>query len=347
MKRLWALAYNLALSNLKIRRLFKLTYAVTYKCYSRCLHCNIWKRRSTNELSLKDIDNFFRKNNHFSWIDLTGGEIFNRRDLLEIIKIINRRCRFLYLLHFPTSAESILAYKRTVEIKKLMKSRLVITISLDGPQKTHDKIRGLNGSFKRSIEIYRRLKAHSDKKFQVYFGYTLSDYNHDCIDETIESIRRSIPNFKYKELHLNVLNSSRHYYGIRNEIDREKISRSIKGFIDKREKTWSIVEKLETKFLMLSLRFLSEEKTPMSCSALSSSLFMDPYGNIYPCIVYGRKLGNIKEHSYDLKEIFKQNLLKETRNIIVGKKCPNCWTPCEAYSSIMSNTFEAIRSCKK
>jgi len=55
---------------------YKLTFALTYRCNSRCQICQIWKKKKHKELSLLEIEKFFTINDFFNWIDLTGGEVF-------------------------------------------------------------------------------------------------------------------------------------------------------------------------------------------------------------------------------------------------------------------------------
>jgi MoaA/NifB/PqqE/SkfB family radical SAM enzyme len=67
---------------------YKLTFAITNKCNLKCKTCNIWQRKPENELTFAEIDKFFAANNYFNWIDLTGGEIFLRKDLPDISRSI-------------------------------------------------------------------------------------------------------------------------------------------------------------------------------------------------------------------------------------------------------------------
>ena len=82
---------------------YKLTFAITYQCNQKCIYCNIWNKPERQELSIEDFDRFFRNSDELSWIHLTGGEIFLRDDLLDIIRIIFKQSKHLYLVQFPTN----------------------------------------------------------------------------------------------------------------------------------------------------------------------------------------------------------------------------------------------------
>ena len=104
----YLLLKKIFLSNfLRLRFPYKLTFTLTYKCNLECKTCFIWKKKHQEELTLNEIDRFFKKSNSFSWIDLTGGEIFLREDLLDILEIIFKHCRNLCILHFHKSYFSL------------------------------------------------------------------------------------------------------------------------------------------------------------------------------------------------------------------------------------------------
>jgi len=75
----------------------------------------------------------------------------------------------------------------------------------------------------------------------------------------------------------------------------------------------------------------------LPCKALSVSCFIDPYGTIYPCTIFNKKLGNLRQANYNLKKIWNSKKSAEVRKLIKENKCPGCWTPCEAYQTILGN----------
>jgi radical SAM protein with 4Fe4S-binding SPASM domain len=75
----------------------------------------------------------------------------------------------------------------------------------------------------------------------------------------------------------------------------------------------------------------------MRCHALRSSCFVDSWGVVFPCTIYGRELGRLREVDYDLGRIWNSEAASALQSEIWGYQCPQCWTPCEAYQSIMGN----------
>src|SRR5690349_11887398 len=70
--------------------------AVTYKCNSKCIMCNIWKEQPQNELSSHD---FLKLPKTLKDINITGGEPFLRKDLVDIaynLTMLNPEVRLVF-----------------------------------------------------------------------------------------------------------------------------------------------------------------------------------------------------------------------------------------------------------
>ncbi|MFC1666686.1 radical SAM protein [Candidatus Omnitrophota bacterium] len=341
MKNVLSLAKNIISSNIKrLSFPYKLTFSITNRCNSRCKICYIWKRGTSEELTSKEIDTFFKKSNRFNWIDLTGGEIFLRDDLEEIINSILANCKELYLLHFPTNG---MLTDRTVKIVEdimpfMTHKKLIITVSLDGHEALHDDIRGVQGSYRKSIETFGRLRKI--KGAEVYIGMTLSSYNYLQLDRIFESVKKDCPYLGFRDFHINIVHSSSFQYGNEGQIkpyDPKLATREINNFISRKSFNLNPVLLLECCYLRLIRRYLMEKKTPMPCKAFFSSCYINAEGDVYPCSLYDKKMGNIRDEGSDLKSIWENTSNIDILLQIKEKKCPNCWTPCEAYQSILGN----------
>jgi hypothetical protein len=193
-------------SNVRSPRLpYKVTFCATYKCNFRCEMCNIWKKKSVNEMTPEEVALFFERWPQFSWVHLTGGELFMRRDLDDLVAAIQKSCRSLFLLNFPTTGwfgdKTVQLVERTLARGI---GRLMVTISLDGPKALHEEMRGLPGSWDRAIDTYRRLRSIRRSNFQTVVGMTLLTKNADYVEATIEG--RKEPEFM-TDPHLNIVTS--------------------------------------------------------------------------------------------------------------------------------------------
>lgn len=333
---------------------YKLTFAITYRCNSRCKTCGIWKKKSSNELGLDEVENFAKKSNFFSWVNLTGGEPFLRNDIVDIAETFLKNSKALYILNTTTNGYlPDRVFEKTQEMLSLNIPRCIVVISLDGYRELHERIRGVRGSWEKAMESFKLLKILSakNKNFQTFFGYTISPLNLGKFNETFLSVKEIIPEIEPKDFHVNLFHSSEHYFAnsgnkISLESEAGKTLADL-SLIEELRNNGSITPAnfvqsfLEKKYVELAKDFIKNSKTPLPCKVLQSSVFLDPYGNVFPCTVFNRLLGNIRDNKYELKKVIETDEVKELIERIQKLECPNCWTPCEAYQTILGNLVKA------
>jgi radical SAM protein with 4Fe4S-binding SPASM domain len=343
----YALARRAAEAN--VRRLdfpFKLTFCLTFWCNYRCQTCNIWKMKPRDELRLDEIQRFFQRSPGFLWVDLTGGEVTLRKDFPEICEAVIDNCPDLLLLHFPTNGyltDKVVDAVRAVTTRRSRRrgpEKLIVTVSTDGDEAMNDAIRGIEGGWRRQLETFRALRAMPG--VDVVLGMTLSAANVDHFPDAFAAARREVPDLRADEFHVNIVHESPHYLGntdlgLRRGVDREKLASAIEQYAQVRGRSASPVGYLERAYLSRVRRFLETGRTPMRCHALSASCFIDSWGNVFPCTIYDRKIGSLREVDYDLARLWNTPEADQLEREIWEYNCPQCWTPCEAYQSIMGN----------
>jgi MoaA/NifB/PqqE/SkfB family radical SAM enzyme len=319
-----------------------LTYAITYKCNSRCTTCNIWQRTPTDELSFDEIRTFFQRSNRFSWIHLSGGEIFLRNDLFDVTEVIMTECRNLLLLNFPTNGLLTDRIVSTVEkIVALKPPKFFITVSMDGDETLNDEIRGVKGAWKRQIETFKQLSKIPGVK--VALGMTLSTTNADKIGQTFQAAKKECEWLTYENFHVNIFHTS-YYYG--NEAldapqqDSERLIQEISAYRKLRKLRLHPISYLEYQYGRHIEHYVRSGKTPIRCHALRASSFLDPMGNVYPCSMYNRVLSNLRDYNYEIVRIWDLEESRKVQQEIWEYQCPQCWTPCEAYQSILGDFLQ-------
>lgn len=333
-------ALNLLKSNLGLsRKPYKLNLYLTDICNCRCRTCNIWAKKPEGELTAEELSEFFRINNYFSWIDITGGEIFLRNDIEEIFYIIVKQSPNLFLLHFPTNGlltEKI--YAAALHIKKVFKGRLVISISIDGDKSLHDSLRGVSGCWEKAVYTFQKIQPIL--KEDIYFGFTMSKHNAGKLGETFFALKKEMPDLKFNKIHINLAQNSELYYS-NAEKDllgkREDILNEIRFILSQRKIKMEPFNYLETYFLKLLKKYMETGVYPYKrCAAMDSTITINPKGEVYPCLFFNKKLGSLRETGYRMEEILSNKDTLELKRDIL-KYCPNCWTVCEAYPSILSS----------
>ncbi len=337
---------GLALTALKsnftrLGRPYKLNFSVTYWCQSKCITCNIWEIRPKDELTIEEIRKFAEKNNYFKWIELTGGEPFLRSDIVEIAKTFKENCRGLYLLTMPTNSLCNIATveARLRQILALGIPRMVVTVSLDGYRELHDKIRGVPGNYDKAMEVFaliRKLKEEH-KNVDAVFGYTMSKFNQGQFEQTFNSVKQRFTDITYNDFHLNLAQTSENYY--KNEAmdirpDGDAAAKEIEAFLSRRRSSMDPMLVIENAFLKRLVEFARTKKSPMKSRSLEASLFLDGWGNVYPSIMWNKKIGNIREADYDLNGIWQSDEAQEVRKMIKEGRDPSEWTSCDAYQAL-------------
>jgi MoaA/NifB/PqqE/SkfB family radical SAM enzyme len=332
---------RLLVSNFKrLRFPYKLNMAITYKCNSRCMTCNIWRKEPEDELSLAEIETFFSRNNRFSSVSLTGGEIFLHKDIQSVFQVVLDNCPRLAILQFPTNGLLTKKIEKTIgSIPLTQRSIITATVSLDGPPRLHDQIRGIPGSSERSLETFRVMRE--ELGIRAFLGTTLSVYNQGKLMETYRSVKAKLPWIEPDDFHINIAHTSTHFYANQRMpvFDSGTVQKELVRYAELRSTGTHLASLVERKYAILGQKYLTTSRNPLVCKALGVSCFTDPQGNVYPCITYNRAVGNIRLSGYRLEPIWRSPDTVEVYNQIQQGKCPQCWTPCEAFPAMGGSLF--------
>lgn len=317
-------------------RPFKLTWSLTDRCDCRCMGCLIWQKKNEREFTPDEISEVLRAAPSVRWLNLTGGEPTMRADLLEVIEAAHGALPGLSVLDFPTTGQQV---DRVLEVAhgvaRLGIPRFYITCSVEGPPELHDELRGRPGAFDNMVNTYRGLRALPG--VQPYLGMTLTDRNVDQVEATLDAVRAHVPDTDWGDLHFNVYTQSAHYYG-NTESDVQAPS-ALGVAIEKahaaRRRWASPTDRIEEAWLRLLPRYLETGRSPLPCQAMRAGIFIGTGGDVHPCTVYSRVLGNLREAS--LYDILDGAEAKAAHEVVVADGCPGCWSPCEANPTIVAH----------
>lgn len=337
---------NLMMSGLTIQSPYYITYIVTYRCNSHCNMCGNWKIYKENpakvheELTAKEIKKIFCNISQPVNLTLTGGEPFLRKDLYEISKNFQELYPGLYSYGFPTNGlltQHII--KESEKIWGLGFKNFRVSVSIDGPRVINDRIRGVKNSFKKSIDTYLRLKEFSKnrKDFAVGLNWTITPDNNGCIESFCQEIKDS---FGVRVIDDLILSVSQLGFAFSNtnysfNINREKAKADI-NYLLNNAKYPGLYGKLKKEFVRLCKNYLDNpRKMVIPCNSGSASCTIDPYGYLYPCTVWNRKIGSLKDTKFNV--LWRSDQAKKIRNLIREERCPNCFSGCESTTSLLSS----------
>lgn len=216
-KKMKYLITDIIKANIGINKQFKLNLNITNSCNLKCQTCNIWEKEN-NEININKLEYFLKKNNHFSWIDITGGEIFLHKNITEIFSLITKYCKRLNVIHFPTNGYNTQQIiEETQKLKKIFKKKLIISVSLDGTEKIHNLQRGNKNSYQNALNTYKKFNQINKNTF---IGYTISEYNIKHFKEFLAEMKKH--NISANKIHINLAQSSDYYNKIINQPTNQK-----------------------------------------------------------------------------------------------------------------------------
>lgn len=339
---------SIILSRLK-KSPYKLNFAITSSCNSRCLTCNVWKnQKPKKDLALDEIERTFKNlPPNITWLSLSGGEPFLRKDLYDICKIAVENIPNLALISIPSNGLlEKKVYETTKRILSLGLNNLFLNFSIDGPEEVHDKIRGAKGSFEKTWNTYLSILdlSKKDPRLSVNIETTVSKYNYRHLEEffkklILEKHKITVTIAHTGHLYEN-LNDENNFTKLNHD---KKILANIINIIKSGLSQFSPIDIIQKKYLDNILSYYDHpQKQPLACVATRSSIAISQEGNIIPCFMWGKTMGSLRELNYDLNSYLQKNAreIKEIKRIINEEKCPNCWTPCEAYQSIINDLVE-------
>jgi AdoMet-dependent heme synthase len=304
-------------NKMKTRRVPKAPVAVqmilTRQCNLKCSYCsaaNFLDNETEPELSTTEWINVLKRLKEIGvfTIDFTGGEIFLREDVFEILKTAVA-CRFSKI-EVLTNGTLI----TPVEASKLKKLGIQnISISLDGDMENHNRLRGI-GSYERTIQGIRHLLDHGIVP-TILFTPLRENFR------SLESLVQNLYPMGIRNIFINNL----HPGGRCKEIYRDimlDISVDVKSFsemiVDIKEKYPGLkINGINTSYLSFPIDYRLNETSPDNlgnctahklkpCSAGHSSCNITPGGWVIPCSELSDfKGGNVREQ--DILDIWKNS----------------------------------------
>jgi len=155
----------------------------TTRCNLNCQMCyqKEERRMGKKDLSFEEIKKIINNLNGVKRVSLIGAEIFARSDIFQIIEEFIKKGIKLYL----TTNGTLINKDNIKKLIKLRKGIRGIGFSLDGLEKTHNKIRGVDFAFKRTIEAINLVK----KDFNVSINSVIMKDNIDELYDLIKYLR--------------------------------------------------------------------------------------------------------------------------------------------------------------
>jgi len=253
---------------------------VTYRCNERCVHCYL-DHDDRGEMTTSEIkgvlDQLAQAGTFF--LTFSGGEVFMRQDFLELVAYARR-----LFFNVKVKTNGVMIRKpQAAQLRQLGVEQLQISVYSQRPE-IHDAITKLPGSLRRTIEAIRFLKSEGLKVVVANVLMTLN-----ATDQAgVHALAREL--------------------GVSYTLD-PTITPKIDGdisILDLRIATSDLSAVLHNQDLVGNVEeycappptVSEDDMDGYSCSAGHTSVYISPYGDVFPCVQFPLPTGNVRRQKF-------------------------------------------------
>ena len=317
-----------------------LIFFVTSRCAGRCRHCFYWQSLNQPEqpLTVAETDRVAASMGRLLQVTFTGGEPFLREDFPELVEIFYRRNR---VFHLGIATSGFHPERVEAGVKRILAqcpdSNLTVGLPLEGPPELNDDIRGVPGFYQRTTDSLARLQRLHHPRLTTLIDITASGFNRGRLLETYAPARDTL-----KPDAINVILTR----GVPREegaldLDPEEVALLLGQMEDDarsgRVRGYGFFRRLlHAKDLVLrrmALDIYRGGSCPYPCEAGRVAGVLMPEGDVYPCELWEKPVGNVRESNYDFPAVWNSERAKKAREEIISSRC-SCYHQC-----FLSNTL--------
>lgn len=321
-------------------QLYSATFEMTYACNESCVHCyahypGVMPSPDTIPLSvyLQAIDNL--RDMGCLHLAFTGGDPFMHREFPDVFFYARKRG---FVCDIYTNGLS-LHYNDELLMRMVAAQPRAFFVSLYGSRREiHDAVTRTPGSFDKTVSAIKRMK---ELGASVVLNVMLLTINYHDLTSIIRLADK---------------------LGVEYRVSMSLIRRNdgsdqpMDYFVDDKEAIKKSIMTVYDNFFSIDVSANEVERTEYMCEAGVTSISIDPYGRVHPCISLKHTLGNILEGTvreawdnperYRVIEALRWDNTKECMNCYSRKYCPHCpgMSQAESGDMLACNTCDKIVS---
>jgi len=324
-----------------------LIHFVTSQCNAKCPHCFIWgegdPRFSGDALTLEQIQAMTKSMGRRLYnVCLTGGETFLRHDIEQICEayLDNTGAQMIQL--FTSGWFEDRAFKTIESLSRRYPSRnFAMVISIDDLHEGHNEYRRLKNGFEKALRTYERVRDLRRPNVNLDIGLTVSHANQERLDQIYDylvkergyrtlscTLVRGVP-LDPEQKNVDLENYKRFAERIDNGVKNGELD-CFKGFAG--------ADLLNAKSILmreLIPKTVTEGyQSPCYAGRLIGVVYAN--GDVYPCEILEKPIGNLKDHGMSLKDLWASAKAKEIRDWIWDTKC-HCTHECFQTVNVLFN----------
>jgi MoaA/NifB/PqqE/SkfB family radical SAM enzyme len=321
-------------SILSKHRPIQLTFFVTRKCNARCPFCFYLAGAEplaghAAELSFSEIERVSSSLGNLLWLAFSGGEIFLRKDIVEISRIFYERNQPAVML-YPTNGmlPELIAAQIERILRTCEKSVVAVKLSLDGVGEAHDALRGTPGGFAKLMQTYEQLAPLLARypNFELGINTVFCRRNQEQMDDIVDFVA-CLANVRTHTLSLvrGDLADASH-----KQVDLARYERAIARLAARARSGAAPMYRFRGARLkaaqdilqrQLILRTAQEGRRLIPCHAGRLNLVLRESGEVCACETRTASLGNVRDHGYDLREVLRTSAAQTTLRAIASGEC--------------------------
>ena len=263
---------------------------LTYRCNERCIHCYL-DHEDHGEMTTDEIKKAFDQLAEAGtlFLTLSGGEIFLRKDLFDLIA-------YARLLHFDVSLKTnalLIEAARARRLREFGVRRIQISIYSAEPG-VHDAITKVPGSLERSLAAIRFLQAQG---LNVKIACPLMKQNLTAycgVQALAEEL--GVP-------YVLDLTITPKMDGDRSILALRIPSQELLPVLQSPHAQAPVIEKSNAPLLATGSASSSGVESPayddIPCSAGHNSCYISPYGDVFPCVQMPVPTGNLRRQNFN------------------------------------------------
>jgi MoaA/NifB/PqqE/SkfB family radical SAM enzyme len=301
--------------------------AISINCNLNCKMCG-YREPIGDEKGLKTEDVFRllrdAKELGLENISFSGGEALIRKDIFDIVSYAKE----LKINEIAIVTNGTLVNEENA--RKLIEAGITsVNISLEGFEPINDYIRG-EGTYKKTAQAIRIFRKYQDR-LKISVNVVISKYNYKDLFKFTRFLYEElgVKYISYSPLNPVMMGTNLEKY--KNELvvtlkDIPLISEEIEKIISySKEKMNNLVP--ESYLRKIPDYFKGLSMPPQKpCLIPSKSCGIDSAGNVFPCWIFYKSAGNIKNES--LKDIVAKEIYLKQCEDAIFKKCKGCLVSC-------------------
>jgi MoaA/NifB/PqqE/SkfB family radical SAM enzyme len=326
-----------------------LTVFVTGRCNARCRHCFHWKEVAASVAGpsleqMGQLADSAARMGPLLWVSFGGGEPFLREDLADCARAFGRHG----LRHLAIPTNGLVEERQHRAVERILAENpdlyLSVAVSFDGPPAIHDSIRQVPRGHARAMASVRALKAQAEEhrrggesRLGVGMLVTLTSENQHVLSQHLEEL---VDELRPDNATLNLARGTAmepHLLDVDPDRYRELVATKARlqaeGRLPYFDFPLARLAAARDRLMYAHVERVARGQVNgdhLPCTAGSLSAVVFESGEVHPCEILGRSIGDLNTTGWDLEALWRGAEATALRREIRDTRCACTWECAQA-----------------